>query len=29
MKQIWNNIKENWPMVILGALFGLGVALLW
>lgn len=29
MKRIWKEIKENWPMIVLGVLFGIGVALLW
>lgn len=29
MKHIWKDIKENWPMIVLGILFGFGVALLW
>ena len=29
MKQIWNDIKERWPLVILGALAGLATAILW
>ena len=28
MKQILKDIKERWPLVILGALFGLAVALI-
>lgn len=27
MKQIWNDIKERWPLVVLGALFGLAIVL--
>lgn len=29
MKQIWNDIKERWPLAVLGSLVGIGVALLW
>ncbi len=29
MKQIWQDFKERWPMAVLGALFGIAVALLW
>ena len=29
MKQIWNDIKELWPLAVLDALFGIAVALLW
>lgn len=27
MKQIWNDIKERWPLAVLGALFGLAIVL--
>lgn len=29
MKQIWQDFKERWPMAILGAILGVGIALLW
>lgn len=29
MKQIWNDIKERWPLVVLGAIWGMFIALLW
>ena len=29
MKQIWQDIKERWPLVILGAIFALITALIW
>ena len=29
MKQIWNDIKERWPLAVLGALVGIAVTLLW
>ena len=25
MKQIWNDIKERWPLAVLGALFGIAI----
>ena len=25
MKRIWNDIKERWPLAVLGALFGLAI----
>ena len=28
MKQIWNDIKERWPMAVLGVLFVLGWVLI-
>ena len=28
MKQIWNDIKERWPVAVLGALFGLAIVLI-
>ena len=28
MKQIWNDIKERWPMAVLGILFVLGWVLI-
>lgn len=29
MKQIWNDIKERWPVAALGAIFALITALIW
>lgn len=29
MKQIWQDIKERWPMAVLGAIFALITALIW
>ena len=29
MKQIWQEIKERWPLAVLGALAGLLTAILW
>lgn len=29
MKQIWKDIKERWPLLIMGALAGLATAILW
>lgn len=29
MKQIWNEIKERWPLVVLGAIGGLLTVILW
>lgn len=29
MKQIWEDFKERWPLAVLGAFFGMAVALLW
>lgn len=29
MKQIWQDIKERWPLLIMGALAGLATAILW
>lgn len=25
MKQIWKDIKERWPIIVLGALFGVAI----
>jgi len=29
MKKIMNELKERWPLIILGIILGLGTALLW
>ena len=29
MKQIWQEIKDRWPLAVLGALAGLLTAILW
>lgn len=29
MKRIWNEIKERWPLAVLGGLFGLAMWFLW
>lgn len=29
MKRIWKEVKERWPLVVLGGIWGMFIALLW